>query len=1008
MLINWLTLKGFMRNILLLFVTTLLPFISIAQTFQKKVFSVDDGLVSHLIKATEFDSLGYLWIGTDEGLVRYDGRKFESYPSATPSRFIKRIQVVNDELLVISDLGITKINPEVDSVHFEQVLPGSRALNDTTIWYPKDIYSQRIGTTWISEPGSVVKIVDGKLKRYMFSSSELSSSFFRSFSFFEFNYNLYVLSYTGSLYMYNVNFDRFDLVEYSYDKALSEVYKVKVMGSSILVGDVNGIHNIDLISTSPKASFISNFGLSSISIIEEYKPGELILGDFGQSLLIVRYPDFKVLRREEVFRSNNVTVTPELNIWVSSDEGLILLKRNFFNQIGDKNHYIESITVVDSTVYYCHKDAVIAVNKKNNNFSEETIISGPNNYFLFLKEHNDDLWISNKWKLEQLRDHEKVNEIDLSYRGLFIFNFEFDKKGHLWICQDNVPGLLKIDSDHNFLEYQSDKGLDTRVLIVKEINGQLYAGGSGRSNYLYVYDEQTDGFKNISLPVDIQSESNLEVNDIVGRGDTLWLASTVGIFKYFNEKIEKIDIADFSSLPVKSLELEKGYMWFSNTFGVIRMDLTTNDYILFDENAGLSSRAGNSHALKIDAEGTKLIGTARGLSYSVDENESFHDTRQPILSYFEIDTKRVSSEKLSNIKIPNSSFVEFSFLSLTLPGQSLEYQIKDIRNDDWVNLGTSNFFQLPNSEQGDYSYLVRAKQKGNYNWSSSLAIQFSVDYPFYWKWWFITIVLLLLLSLLYLAYKINNLRIKRTSDKLNAIVDERTEQLLKANNNLVQTNKELDMFVYSASHDLKAPLASLKGLLNLYDNEGDQSGKNHLVDMMKINVSKLDDFIGEVLDYSKNSRTELTYEIIDFDQLISDILTSYQYMDNTDRVKVNIDITSDTYKSDKNRLRIILNNLISNSIRYSDSSKEHSYLNISVKKENKIITIRIEDNGLGIEKEHLKKVFDMFYRANDQSVGSGLGLYIVKEAINALSGKIELQSESGIGSKFSVHIPEKR
>ncbi|MEL7002472.1 MAG: hypothetical protein AAFN93_07025, partial [Bacteroidota bacterium] len=545
-----------------------------AQPFQKKVFGVNEGLSSLLIKTTAFDSLGFLWIGTDEGLVRYDGQQFLSYPKATPSRFIKRIQCINNKLYVISDLGVTQINADVNNVTFDQVYQGSRAINDSTLWYPKDLFRQSNGHVWISEPGSVVRLINGQIKRYEFSREELSSSFFRSFSFFEFNDQLYILSFTGHLYRYDIITDSFLPIQYQSRKPLFEVYQTEVIDSVILVGDANGVHSLKLDrQDEAMVTFIDDFGLKTISIIKKYEKNKLIIGDFGEQILIVGFPDFNIIRQEKIFRSNGITLTPEKNIWVSSDEGLVLLKRNFFNQLGGNTPYVESIDMTSSLIYYCHKDAVFSIVPDENEYTERLIFTEDESYFLFLKKRGDKLWLSNKWKMLQLdKDYQKINEIDFSSRGLFIFNFEFDDDDNLWLCQDNVPGLLKMDRDGNYHEYQADKGLAIRVIVVKKINGKIYAGGSGNSDYLFVYDEKEDRFKNISLPVEFKSKSRLEVNDIMGHGDTLWLATTAGVFKQYSSTIEQLKVGELSNSPAKSIAIENNYLWFSNTYGIVRVD----------------------------------------------------------------------------------------------------------------------------------------------------------------------------------------------------------------------------------------------------------------------------------------------------------------------------------------------------------------------------------------------------------------------------------------------------
>lgn len=985
-------------------------FSCLGQSFQKKKFGIDEGLVSHLVKTTALDSIGFLWIGTDEGLVRYDGRTFTSFLNATPSRYIKKILSIEEELLVISDLGITKIIPKADSADFEQVLGGSRTQTDSTLWYPKDLFIDDKARLWVSEPGSIARVIDGAIKRYMFSEEELSNSFFRSFTLFNFQGGLYAFSYRGKLFGYDEQTDAFNPVDYVSDIPMQEVNQSMPVDSAILIGDFNGLHALTIKDGAPQIEFIDDFGLESISVLKKYGNDQLLIGDYGSQLLMLRSADMQIIKREEVFRSNSATLTQEGNIWVGSDEGLILLKNNFFDKISDETPYVESILCSGDSVYYCSQDALVWLKKSNGSLETKVIGASDDDYFLSLTGTGSNFWVSNRDKLQNYQNHRLVKEYDLSDRGLFIFSFLVDDDDNLWVTQDNVSGLLRIDKNGNFKEYQGTLGLSDRILCVKRIDGTLFAGGYGDSNFIYKYDEGEDEFVNLSALLKIEDFNNtLEINDITGSLDTAWLASSAGLLRYTDKGITRVDIGNYTELPVKAVALDGHYLWLANTFGVMRIDLNKKDsYLVFNENAGLSSRSGNARALLVDEDGTKWVGTARGISYSIVENEQFFETSRPLLTSFEVNAEKYQIAGVDR-KVPNNSFVEFEFLSLNFPGESLEYQVLSSADGEaWADLGTNNFVQLPNLDQGSYEYLIRARQRSNFTWSKPLVVKFEVDYPYYRKWWFLILMALFVTLLVYVVDSVNSRRVKKASDKLNTVVKERTQLLLAANKELKQTNRELDMFVYSASHDLKAPLSSLKGLMNIYSKETDEQAKTELVEMMRSSVSKLDNFISEVIDYSKNSRTDLAFEEIDFDLVISDILSSYQYMENTDQIDIKLDIGEGPYFSDKNRVRIILNNLMSNAIRYSDLEKQKSYLKISISQFDGIIQFVLSDNGIGIDKEHQPKVFDMFYRANDNSIGSGLGLYIVKEALETLNGSIELSSELDKGSTFIIQFPNQR
>lgn len=233
------------------------------------------------------------------------------------------------------------------------------------------------------------------------------------------------------------------------------------------------------------------------------------------------------------------------------------------------------------------------------------------------------------------------------------------------------------------------------------------------------------------------------------------------------------------------------------------------------------------------------------------------------------------------------------------------------------------------------------------------------------------------------------------------------QKLENSINELKKANSELDKFVYSVSHDLRAPLSSMLGVIEISkDDTEDEMMLTHL-NMLKNNIKKLDGFISDILDYSRNARLEIKKEEIDFVEMLSDITQNLKYMGGSNRmIDINIQVNdSFKIKCDKSRLGIILNNLVSNAIRYQNAQLPNPFVDIKIDTSDTETDIVVSDNGIGMSKDIQPKVFDMFYRVSNASVGSGLGLYIVKETVEKLNGKIALDSEPGQGSTFKINIP---
>lgn len=233
------------------------------------------------------------------------------------------------------------------------------------------------------------------------------------------------------------------------------------------------------------------------------------------------------------------------------------------------------------------------------------------------------------------------------------------------------------------------------------------------------------------------------------------------------------------------------------------------------------------------------------------------------------------------------------------------------------------------------------------------------------------------------------------------------EQVLeKTNQDLRKSNHELDKFVYSVSHDLRAPLLSMQGIVEITADETQEELTATHMQMLKGSIQRLDNFVEEILNYSRNARNELKNGAVDFRKIMDEITGDLKYMaSETKNIKIDMDIRQDSdFYSDEGRIRVIVNNLVSNAIRYHNPDAEQPFVNITAHL-NGQAKIVIEDNGIGIPEQYHQKIFDMFYRVSEKSRGSGLGLYIVKETIDRLSGNIEIESKPGLGTKFTIHLP---
>ncbi|MEZ4943895.1 MAG: HAMP domain-containing sensor histidine kinase [Cyclobacteriaceae bacterium] len=269
-----------------------------------------------------------------------------------------------------------------------------------------------------------------------------------------------------------------------------------------------------------------------------------------------------------------------------------------------------------------------------------------------------------------------------------------------------------------------------------------------------------------------------------------------------------------------------------------------------------------------------------------------------------------------------------------------------------------------------------------------------------------TVGMLACVLIIFFAINRNNESEKSLRDNIQA--RELAEQaLLDKNDELQKANKELDRFVYSASHDMRAPLSSLLGLLEIVRLTNKETELTEYFDLMKNRILTMEGFIKEVTDYSRNARTKVSYTEVNLYSLVKEVISGIEFISSNAKTVAKIDIPENmTSFCDVARMRVILNNLISNSIKYSDPTKNENYYAVGMHMRDSELILSVTDNGIGIQSDYQGRIFEMFYRATESSDGSGLGLYIVKETVHKLGGTITFESEYTKGSTFTVRLPD--
>lgn len=359
--------------------------------------------------------------------------------------------------------------------------------------------------------------------------------------------------------------------------------------------------------------------------------------------------------------------------------------------------------------------------------------------------------------------------------------------------------------------------------------------------------------------------------------------------------------------------------------------------------------------------------------------------------------------------------MEFYFSMPGMIGDKVEYRSMLIGEEseysDWL---AGHIRTFNNLGPGDYTFEIQARNSNGIV-SDPTRLSIRVDLPLILVIGRYLAIAAIVALLSFIIIQVRTIRLRRTNEMLEKLIDERTKELVvnqqtleRSNNELLAANKELDSFVYHTSHDLKAPLKSVLGLVSLSKREiTDNTNLKTYLEMIEKSVQKLEEFIRSVIEYSVNTKTDIEREQIDFDNLIAESLGQLQEFDGMEKMTVNREINlSKPFYSDPKRLSIVFNNIISNAVKYRSGNNPE--LKINVEQVNGHVAIAFADNGQGIEEQYQGTIFDMFTRASEGSSGSGLGLYIVKGTIDKLDGEILVHSTPGVGSTFTVNLPNQK
>jgi len=841
----------------------------LAQQYRVVTFGVNDGLPTLEVRCTIEDSLGFLWVGTDAGLLRFDGVDFTAYQTGLPSKYVKSIiRSRNSSLFFSNDAGVYKINYRIDSADIDLVLAATTEFTDSTLFYPNNLYEDSKGALWISEPrSSVVRIKNGQMKRFQFSKEIGGSSSSAAFSFTEDSLdNFWIASPRGAVFFLEERDDIFKPITpapgVGKTNDIVYVHPNKLwLGGKGLIELIIG-EDLSLISMrkSPQISFeITDIAPSSE---ENYFFSTRFQGLYKFNLetssleKIFSHNDPHRIEELPFNQIRHISITTDGNIWLSTDLGLGLLQTSFFSILESlPMQHIYSLAKTDE------KDAMVSfgelyrLTKQANDYKASRVLGRESGFILGVDGNKEQTWAGNvEGELMLLQSRNKVRTIDLSQRGGGIFYVMLDSEDNLWICQaptdKPLTGVAKLDPQMKLAVYEEEKGLDNRMLVLKEDpEGKLYAAGIGNNTYLYRYHRSSDSFINLSLPLPFHNPG-FEVHDIcLDPTGIIWLGTTDGLLRYDAKSIERVDLGEFTTVEVRGVNRTKdNSIWVAtDTYGLIRYK--DREVIRFDESSGLPSKITTYRTLHVDQDQKLWLGTAEGLVISQEENPQPRITPKPLLLSIFVNDEMV--EEIQKKVFPYGTALRLEFTSLSYPGKGVKYQYQLINEEgdnppQWKKLGTDRSLFIAPLSYGQYQLHIRAKQTGEFLWSDPLTLTFEVRKVWFKTWWAYTLFSVTGILLIWGFLQLNTYKLRKEKKKLEELIYQKPANVSSDGNNDLKVINSILNEVNNASSLQERMTNVFKILKNTYPIDvfgiGNYSEKENQLEIQSISQTGKDGY----------------------------------------------------------------------------------------------------------------------------------------------------------------------
>ncbi|MEP6645612.1 MAG: ATP-binding protein [Saprospiraceae bacterium] len=611
-----------------------------------------------------------------------------------------------------------------------------------------------------------------------------------------------------------------------------------------------------------------------------------------------------------------------------------------------------------------------------------------------------------------------------------------DKEGILWIAtRDN--GLNSFNKKTNkFTRYpyientgtlQTKDSLDDKTIqcMLLDENGILWMGTN--LGGLNSFDPKT---KKIRSFHDFKTGLYCITGILNDSNDRLWLATYLdGLYLFDKKAGTYIHYSEKEGLLFHSISMiEKdndGNIWATSDRGLSRLNTQTKEIVNFTTANGLPNN--KLYYIRKRGEGMFYIISDKGKLITFNP-ENLDRNAAPPLTILESITYHPAHEKdwkkdstifttdLQSVTFAyNENKLSFYFIGLHFVNAPLNQYIYKLEgyDRDWINNGTQRTATYTNLSNGTYTFYVKSANSDGVWDEKGTKITIIILPPWYRTWWaYVTFALLFLMALrLFSKYRERHLRAEK--EKLEMIVDERTQELVVEKEKALSSERAKHQFLANMSHEIRTPMNAIKGMTDILIRRDPKPDQKEYLDSIKKSSESLLIVINDILDISKIEAGKIEFENEPFlvNDVIDNVYTIMQFKAEEKGLELKKDIPAEPLyvKGDVTRLRQILINLMGNAIKFTDKGLVTTTLVSTKMDETLQLHFTVSDTGIGIDKDQLDKIFNSFEQAYSDTSrkfgGTGLGLSISKMLVELQNGKIWVDSEKGIGSQFHFSIP---